>query len=102
MAMLHMINKSPFDRNALDSCLSTAKKGGSILLIEDGIYAAMQGTKAQDKVASAMNDFPFYALGPDIKARGMREDQIIEGIKVVDYADFVDLVVEHDNLQSWL
>jgi tRNA 2-thiouridine synthesizing protein B len=102
MAMLHVINKSPFDRNSLDSCLSTAKKGSSILLIEDGVYAAMQGTKAQGKVTQSMNDFPFYVLGPDIKARGMREDRIIDGIKVVDYGGFVDLVAEHDNLQSWL
>ena len=102
MAMLHMINKSPFDRDSLDSCLSTAKKGGSILLIEDGVYAAMQGTKAQDQVTQSMNDFPFYVLGPDIKARGMREDRVIEGVKVVDYGGFVDLVAEHDNLQSWL
>lgn len=102
MTMLHIINKSPFDRNSLDSCLSTAKKGGSILLIEDGVYAAMQGTKSQEKVTQALNDFPCYVLGPDIMARGMREDRVIEGIKVVDYGGFVDLVAEHDNLQSWL
>ena len=102
MAMLHMINKSPFDRDSLESCLSTAKKGGSVLLIEDGIYAAMQNTKAQDKIAQAMSDFSFYVLGPDIKARGMREDRIIEGIEIVDYGGFVDLVTKHDNLQSWL
>lgn len=102
MAMLHIINKSPFERNALNSCLRTAKKGGSVLLIEDGIYAALQKTQTAGKVTQAIEDLSFYVLGPDVKARGMSEDQIIDGIKVVDYGGFVDLVAEHENLQSWL
>ena len=102
MAMLHTVNKSPFERNALESCLRLAKKGGSILLIEDGIYAAMRNTVVTDKVSKAMEDFKFYVLGPDVKARGMRDDQLIEGVSIVDYGDFVDLVAEHDNVQAWL
>ena len=102
MAMLHTINKTPFERNSLDSCLRTAKKGGTILLIEDGIYTAMQGTQAEGKIKNAMNDFSFYVLGPDMKARGMQEDQVINGIKIVDYGGFVDLVTEHENFQAWL
>ena len=102
MAMLHTVNKSPFERNALDSCLSAAKKGGSVLLFEDGIYGAMRDTKAAAKITQAMNDFSFYVLGPDISARGIREDQVIDGIKVIDYGGFVDLVTEHDNVQCWL
>jgi len=43
-AMLHLINKSPFERTALDSCLRLAKPGSSILLIEDGVYAALENT----------------------------------------------------------
>jgi tRNA 2-thiouridine synthesizing protein B len=42
MAMLHTVNKSPFERNSLDSCLSHAKAGSSILLFEDGIYAVIR------------------------------------------------------------
>ncbi len=102
MAMLHTVNKSPFERNALDSCLRTAKKGGSILLIEDGIYGAMKGTTAEQTVTQAMNNFSLYVLGPDLKARGIDEAQVIDGIKVVDYSSFVDLAAEHDNFQAWL
>ncbi|MBF0334232.1 MAG: sulfurtransferase complex subunit TusB, partial [Alphaproteobacteria bacterium] len=42
--MLHTVNKSPFEKNALESCLSHAVEGASILLIEDGVYAALGGT----------------------------------------------------------
>ena len=102
MAMLHTVNKSPFERNALDACLRMAQEGSSVLLIEDAVYAAAKGTSVADKVNDAMGGVKFYVLGPDVKARGMREDQVLDGIKVVDYNGFVDLVAEHDNVQSWL
>ena len=102
MAMLHTVNKSPFERNSLDSCLRLAKKGSSILLIEDGVFGAMQGTTVADKVKNSMQQFSFFALGPDIKARGLNEDRLIDGVKIVDYGGFVDLTAEHDNVQAWL
>jgi tRNA 2-thiouridine synthesizing protein B len=49
-----------------------------------------------------MQGITFYVLGPDAKARGLREPQMMDGIKVVDYDGFVDLVAEHDSVQSWL
>ena len=48
--MLHIVNKSPFERNSLESCLKHAVKGSAILLIEDGIYAALKGTQATTQV----------------------------------------------------
>lgn len=99
--MLHTVNKSPFERNALDSCLTHAKKGSAILLIEDGVYGALKGTPHTDKVKSVMKNVTVYALYPDIEARGM-QDRTIDGIKLVDYAGFVDLVAEHNTVQSWL
>ena len=101
MTMLHTVNKSPFERNSFDSCLSHAKDGSSVLLIEDGIYAVIKGSDAADKIQGA-SGISVYALGPDLKARGIGEDQIIEGVTVVDYGGFVDLVTRHDSVQSWL
>lgn len=100
--MLHTVNKSPLDRNALESAIKHATKGSAILLIEDGIYGAMQGTAKSEMVTNAMGDVSFYVMGPDLKARGIAEDKVIDGIKLVDYSGFVDLVAEHDVTQSWL
>jgi len=93
MSQLHTVNKSPLDRNALESAVNHATKGSTVLLIEDGIYGAMKGT-----AKSAL----FCVMGPDLKARGIDESKVIDGIKVVDYKGFVDLVAEHDATQSWL
>lgn len=101
--MLHTVNKSPFEKNSLERCLQYASttKGGAILLIEDGVYGALAGTTLSDKVKQAMKNVAVYALYPDIEARGM-QDRAIDGIKMVDYGGFVDLVAEHRTVQSWL
>jgi tRNA 2-thiouridine synthesizing protein B len=99
--MLHTVNKSPFEKNSLTACLAHAKSGSAVLLIEDGVYGAMKGTAFADQVAKAMSNVSIYALGPDLKARGIA-DKVMDGIKVVDYAGFVDLACEQDKVQSWL
>ncbi len=99
--MLHIVNKSPQEKNTLDGCLRIAKKGGAILLIEDAVYAATKGNVAEANLKNAMADFSVYALGPDLEARGMHES-VIDGVKLVDYTGFVDLVAENPNVQSWL
>lgn len=101
--MLHIVNKSPFENTTLASCLRVACKGGNgaLLLIEDGVYAATKNSVAGNAVRSAMGDIQVYALWPDVEARGI-QDRVLEGVKMVDYGGFVDLVVEHSNVQSWL
>ncbi len=102
MAMLHTVNKSPFERRTLDTALRHAVKGAGILLIEDGIYAAFNDSVVADKVKASLSDCKIYVLGPDVAARGMSEKPVIDGIEVVDYEGFVDLVTEYDKVQSWL
>jgi tRNA 2-thiouridine synthesizing protein B len=100
--MLHTVNKSPLERNALDSCLRLAGTGSAILLIEDGVYGALRGTSAADRIAARVNDFKIYVLGPDMAARGLSEAPLVDGIEVIDYGGFVDLVAEHEAQQAWL
>ena len=102
MSILHTVNKSPFERNSLDSCLKFANSGDPVLLFEDGVYAVLKGTSAEGRVRAALDNQSIYVLGPDLKARGFAEDRVIEGVKVVDYAGFVDLAAENDKVQAWL
>lgn len=99
--MLHIVNKSASERGSLDSCLKLATKGSAVLLIEDGVYAATKGNVAAAKIQAAQADLKIYALGPDLAARGMA-GRVLDGVNVVDYGGFVDLVAEHSNCQSWL
>jgi len=98
--MLHIVNKSPLERPALDACLRIAEPG-AILLIEDAVYAAARGGKAAARLAEATKRHKVYVLLPDAVARAVA-DRLIEGVTTVDYGGFVDLVAEHENCQSWL
>jgi tRNA 2-thiouridine synthesizing protein B len=98
--MLNIVNKSPLDRGSLDSCLQTAD-GGAILLIEDGVYAATRGSAGEAKIKAAGGKFKLYALTADAEARGLA-DRMMDGITLVDYGGFVDLVAEYKTCQSWL
>lgn len=98
MSILHVVNKSPYERNSLDTCVGFVQDGDAVLLIEDGVYAAVKGGKAAAKLAG----LDVAVLGPDLAARGITADKLIDGLKVVDYADFVDLSVAKDKVQSWL
>jgi tRNA 2-thiouridine synthesizing protein B len=98
--MLHIVNKSPTERNTLDSALRIAQSG-SLLLIEDAVYGATRGNAAEAKLKAAMGKLKIYVLAPDLEARAVAE-RLIDGVTAVDYGGFVDLVVSHPNCQSWL
>ena len=99
--MLHTVNKSPFENRTLETCLRFARQGSAVLLIEDGVYAAAKGTAISRQVQEAMKNVSIYALKPDVEARGM-QSRVMDGVRLVDYGGFVDLVAEHDAVQSWL
>ncbi|MCX7174712.1 MAG: sulfurtransferase complex subunit TusB [Proteobacteria bacterium] len=99
--MLHIVNKSPQERNSLDACLRIAQSGGTVLLIEDAVYAATRGNTAATNIQEALARLKICVLQPDLDARGMA-DRLVEGVTAVDYDGFVDLAAEHKNCQSWL
>lgn len=99
--MLHTVNKSPFEHRALEACLKFARQGSAVLLIEDGVYAAAKGTAVSPRMQEALKSVQIYALKPDVEARGM-QNRVMDGVRLVDYGGFVDLVAEHSAVQSWL
>ncbi|MGK0269790.1 MAG: tRNA 2-thiouridine synthesizing protein B [Cocleimonas sp.] len=102
MAMLHIVNKSPFEKMSFGSCLNHAKPGDSILMIEDAAVGSIKNSSFSEQLTSALADKKVYVLGGDLAARGIDQSRMIDGIEVVDYAGFVDLSVNNETTQSWL
>lgn len=98
MTMLHLINKSPYDGCSLNTASTIMKPEDQLLLIEDGVYGAVKSGKA----ASLLDGLKVSVLGPDLAARGISKDKLADGVDVVDYAGFVELVETTDRVQSWL
>ncbi len=97
--MLHTVNKSPFANTALESCLRFVSDGDAVLLLEDGVYAAAEGTTRSALIEAALKRVEVYVMTPDVEARGVKG--LIEGVKLASYADFVKLLEQHKS-QAWL
>jgi tRNA 2-thiouridine synthesizing protein B len=94
-----MFNQSPLTTKKFQSLIKIASAGDPILLYEDGVISAMEGTAASNEVTVALTNHPIYALSPDLEARGIKH--VIPGIQLVDYDGFVGLV-EKDNVVPWI
>ena len=97
--MLYTVNKSPLSADNLNSVLRIAQAGSPVLLYEDGVYAAIPGARSAATVTTALNDHPIYALDADLEARGI--GQVIDGIRIIGFDGFVELVEQHD-VAPWL
>ena len=97
--MLFTVNNSTLTTNDLNSLLLISPSGSPILLYEDGVYSAAAGTRHADNVKTALQSHPIYALEADLSARGIKN--LIEGIQVINYDGFVELVEQH-NVIPWL
>ncbi len=84
--MLHIISTSTL----LDTCLSLKTEGDALLLIEDAVTV-------MPLLANITN---VYALQEDIHTRGLI-NRVPKHINLVNYAGFVELVVNHSPAQSW-
>ena len=102
MKMLHTVNKSPCENSTVISCISMCAKNSSILFIEDAVISVMKSTKFSNTISNSLKDFKMYALKPDLEARGLSLDNVIEGVEIVGSEECVDLTTEHDRVQSWL
>lgn len=99
--ILHTINKSPFRDNSFVECLRFLdRQGSSILLIEDGVYAAQSDSRFGTMLDDLEAGTRCYALDADVKARGLN-NRIIKRVTLIDDSEFVELAATHDTVQSW-
>jgi len=102
MSTLHTVNKSPFERGSMATAFGHALRGDAVLMIEDGVLGAHKGGIFAGTIAESRGRCEIYALGPDLAARGMKSEDLAEGVKVVGYDGFVDLAASHDRVCAWL
>ena len=95
--MLHTLSHSPWHCD-IESLLNMLREGDAVLLIQDGILAAVEGSRFVDILCNA--PISVSALKDDIDARGL-SGQISTKIDVVSYTDFVNLVVQHAGQMNW-
>ncbi len=100
--MLHIINNSSGQTPALQSCLLRLTAGSAILLIENGVYAAIKNEINNSILSSLPNDVSLFVLESDLDARGISKNEIDVRFIPTGYDGFVGLVERYPTVQSWV
>jgi len=101
MAILHTVNRSPSQHDALQACVARAQKDAAILLYEDGVYGALEIIAQRAQINLEEMGCAMYVLRPDFDARGLLPENMLPGIESVDYAGFVNLCAQYSVIQAW-
>ncbi len=94
---LHLINAQPDALAAYQHCCLSLAEGDVILLLEDGVYAALPAYSSRFRELPAET---LFALQPDVEARGITA-LLSNTVKQVDDAGFVALCCAHEKVISW-
>ncbi len=93
--VLHTLNASPASA-AFADCLRLASKDDAILLLGDGVYAALEGTSAVTQLQT--NGAAIYVLAEDAMAAGIAPN---DAFSTVDMDGFVTLTEDFPKQLAW-
>ena len=104
--LLHTVNKSAFDNSALGDCLRVVSANDAVLLIENGVYAALNSSQNDLAHIESIKQLcasgtRFYVLQADCEARGLGDSALLPAFQTIDDAGFVALAAEALAIQSW-
>lgn len=95
--MLHTLSVSPWHAD-IAAMLRVMDHGDDLLLLSDGVTAAIAGGRFLESLQSA--PITLYVLQDDVDARGLA-GQIADSVGRVSYTDFVRLTVKHAGQLAW-
>ena len=93
---LHTLNATPASA-AFTDCLRLIAPGDALLLLGDGVYAALAGTAARGALERCGAEV--FVLGEDAAATGVLAR--LEGLEVIDMDGFVALTERFTRQLAW-
>ena len=99
---LHIVSSSPFETNALSSCLRFVRSQDGIILIENAVLVSVEKGAWWSVLQRACieQSLDLYALQADCEARGLL-DCVGAFVELVNDQQFVQKVVAYGKTQSW-
>lgn len=83
------------------SCIKICSKNDAILLLEDGVFGAIDSSPGSVQLQELMaTGTRVFAIRADVSARGLTE-KLLLSITQIDYDNFVQLTIDHQCIQSW-
>ncbi|MBE0469409.1 MAG: sulfurtransferase complex subunit TusB [Methyloprofundus sp.] len=95
--MLHILN----ERVELDVFFQRIAREDALIFLGSSVLCLHSNGQAAEQLKQYCQNFQCYVLEPDLLARGLKRNEIIVGIKPVDYSGFVTLTTEHEVIKTW-
>ena len=75
----------------------------SIVLIHDGVIGTSNKSIIPPALVEVLNlPINYYALIPDLKARGIDPNNLRDQIKGIEYDDLVEILIDNSKTISWM
>lgn len=100
MSILYLFTRSPAMFKDLELivkiALNQSNKGINVglVFIQDAVIGLVKGSSIAEILENKNSNLNIYALGSDLKARGIKPNKIISNAKIVNYNDLVDLIMD--------
>ena len=95
--IFHTLNAAP-NTTAFTQCLRLLRADDALLMMGDGIYAALAGTAASEALTNS--GAQLYVLKSDAAAAGIIK-RLCNSVKPADYDQFVSLTEHYTKRQAW-
>lgn len=96
--MLHLIFQSPIK----DSVLQRIDKDDHVVFYENAVFQLNKASSISDQLQKMIeNNVLFYVLSAELETRGFNSNDLISGIKAIDYSDLVKLTENNKVIRTW-
>lgn len=73
-----------------------------VFLVSNGIYHAVLKENGNPSKVLDKKGATFYVLKEDLQTRGFKEEEVDSRVKVINYDDLVDLIMDKYEKLAWL
>jgi len=95
--MLHLISQSPID----SALLARLCAGDDVVFLENALLRLLNTGELNSVLSALLNTQQLYVLADHLAVRGISAEELVQGISVIDYAQFVALTVKNPVIHSW-
>ena len=96
---LHILSTSPANTDVFDACCAALRPADALLLLGDGVYAALRESLAAERLAALPESITIYVIEEDCAIRAVYARAAFA--HALDYPGFVSLACEHARSVSW-
>jgi len=96
--MLHLIFQAPVDC----ALLQRIEKGDDVVFFENSIFQLYKGALLNDTFQGMLSSrVSLYVLAVELEARGIKQEELVSELEVIDYAALLELTENNKVVRTW-